>query len=181
MDPISAVITFFGGTGFRMVWGEISHWLTAAREHKREMERMRLQGELEAAQHARNQEAIKTQHSMGIEVIRVQSEARLDELGAEGWLEAVKGVSKTVGIGWVDAWNAVIRPGLINETAERLAAIIDFAFNLGAGNLKASTLRRKINAGDWHEVPAQLMRWNKAGGRVLRGLTLRRQAEADLI
>lgn len=78
---------------------------------------------------------------------------------------------------------AVVRlcPALVHETPERLAAIIDFAFNLGAGNLRASTLRRKVNEGAWDEVPAQLMRWNKAGGRVLRGLTIRRQAEADLI
>jgi lysozyme len=72
-------------------------------------------------------------------------------------------------------------PVLINESAERLAAIIDFTFNLGSGNLSASTLRRRINSGDWADVPTQLMRWNKAGGRVLRGLTRRRQAEANLI
>ena len=78
---------------------------------------------------------------------------------------------------------AVLRlcPVLIHETAERLAAIIDFTFNLGSGNLRASTLRRRINERAWDDVPAQLMRWNKAGGRVLRGLTIRRQAEADLI
>lgn len=72
-------------------------------------------------------------------------------------------------------------PGLVNESPERLAAIIDFTFNLGAGNLAASTLRRRINSGDWADVPAQLLRWNKAGGVVLRGLTLRRQADAKLI
>ena len=65
--------------------------------------------------------------------------------------------------------------------ANRLAALIDFTFNLGAGNLRASTLRRRVNAGEWEDVPAQLMRWNKAGGRVLRGLTIRRQAEALLV
>ena len=67
------------------------------------------------------------------------------------------------------------------DTPERLASIIDFAFNLGSGALKASTLRRKINAGHWTDVPSQLFRWNKAGGRVLRGLTNRRAAEAALI
>lgn len=67
------------------------------------------------------------------------------------------------------------------DTPGRLAALIDFAYNLGAANLRASTLRRKVNAGEWDEVPAQLLRWNKAGGRVLRGLTIRRQAEAALI
>lgn len=66
------------------------------------------------------------------------------------------------------------------DTAERLAALIDFTFNLGDGNLRASTLRRRVNAGEWGDVPAQLAKWNKAGGRVLRGLTLRRAAEAAL-
>jgi len=64
---------------------------------------------------------------------------------------------------------------------ERLAALIDFAFNLGAGALRTSTLRKRVNAERWEEVPAELMKWNKAGGRVLKGLTLRRQAEASLI
>lgn len=82
-----------------------------------------------------------------------------------------------------DFMPAVIRlcPVLAHETPERIAAITSFTFNVGIGALRASTLRRKINAELWDEVPTQLLRWNKAGGRVLRGLTIRRQAEADLI
>lgn len=72
-------------------------------------------------------------------------------------------------------------PGLINESANRLAAIIDWTFNLGAGNLRASTMRRRINEGAWDKVPAEILKWDKAGGRVLRGLQLRRQAEAVLV
>lgn len=75
---------------------------------------------------------------------------------------------------------AVVRLCAI-DTPERLAAIVDFAYNLGTGALKASTLRRRINAGRWGDVPAELRKWNKAGGRVLRGLTLRREAEAALV
>lgn len=71
-------------------------------------------------------------------------------------------------------------PRLINESAEMLAAIIDWTFNLGAGNLRASTMAKRINAGAWDAVPAEIMKWNKAGGRVLRGLTLRREAEVRL-
>jgi lysozyme len=67
------------------------------------------------------------------------------------------------------------------NTPGRLAALVDFAFNLGEGNLRASTLRRKVNAGAWDEVPTQFMRWNRAGGIVLPGLTRRRAAEARLI
>lgn len=76
---------------------------------------------------------------------------------------------------------AVIRlcPGI--DSPNRLAAIIDFTFNLGAGNLRASTLRKKINAGRWDEVPAELRKWVKGGGKVLRGLVVRRDAEISLI
>ena len=70
-------------------------------------------------------------------------------------------------------------PGITD--ANRLAAIIDFTFNLGAGNLSASTLRKRINAGRWDDVPAELRKWVFGGGVKLRGLVLRREAEAALI
>lgn len=76
---------------------------------------------------------------------------------------------------------AVLRlcPGVDNP--QRLAALIDFAFNLGAGQLKVSTLRRKVNAGEWGDVPAELRKWVRGGNKVLKGLVLRRQAESALI
>jgi lysozyme len=78
---------------------------------------------------------------------------------------------------------AVLRlcPTLASETGERLAAIIDFTFNLGAGRLATSTLRRRIIAGQWGQVPAELAKWVIGGGVVLRGLVLRRRAEAALV
>jgi lysozyme len=69
-------------------------------------------------------------------------------------------------------------PGL---TGGRLAALTDFTFNLGAGALRASTLRRRVNAGDWGAVPGELRKWVRGGGCVLRGLMLRREAEIELI
>lgn len=72
-------------------------------------------------------------------------------------------------------------PGIAKETPGRIAALIDFTFNLGSPQLKASTLRRKVNAGDWDAVPAELRKWVKGGGRVLRGLVLRREAEVMLV
>lgn len=76
---------------------------------------------------------------------------------------------------------AVLRlcPGI--DSPQRLAAIIDFCYNLGAGQLSGSTLRKRINAGRWADVPAEIRRWNRGGGRVLRGLVLRREADATLI
>jgi len=109
---ISALISFLGGSVFRMLWGEISAWLTKAQDHKHELDRMHLQAELDRGQHERNMAAIKIQAELGVKTIQVQAEAAIGELEAQGWLEAVKGTTKTVGIAWVDAWNAVIRPGV---------------------------------------------------------------------
>lgn len=67
------------------------------------------------------------------------------------------------------------------DTPGRLAALVDFAYNCGVGNLRNSTLRRVVNARRWGDAPAQLARWDRGGGKVLRGLTLRRHAESAMI
>jgi lysozyme len=69
----------------------------------------------------------------------------------------------------------------IKMTDEQLAAIVDFTYNCGISALRSSTLRKKINAGQWDEVPAQLMRWIYGGSKVLEGLKRRRAAESNLI
>lgn len=81
----------------------------------------------------------------------------------------------------------------INEFAEGVAkliktevsqnmfdALVCFAFNVGLGNLKNSTLLKMVNAGQFDQCREQFMRWNKAGGKELPGLSRRRAAEADL-
>lgn len=62
-----------------------------------------------------------------------------------------------------------------------LGAITDFAFNVGLGALAASTLRKRLNAGDMDGAKAQLARWVNGGGKRLPGLVLRRAAEASLL
>ena len=69
-------------------------------------------------------------------------------------------------------------PVLATEPEERLAAIVDFTFNLGTGRLQTSTLRRRINQWDWIAASQELRRWVYGGGRVLPGLVTRREAEA---
>ena len=59
-------------------------------------------------------------------------------------------------------------------------AMVSWVYNLGPANLKASTLLKVLNAGDYEGVPAQIRRWNKAGGEILDGLIRRREAEARL-
>ena len=59
-------------------------------------------------------------------------------------------------------------------------ALVSWTYNLGPSNLNASTMLKVLNGGDYDGVPAQIKRWNKAGGKVLDGLIRRRNAEALL-
>ncbi|AVL19425.1 muraminidase [Enterobacter cloacae] len=114
----------------------------------------------------------------------------------------------TIGYGWTQPVDGKpIRAGMTikQETAERLLktglvsyeidvsrlvkvgltqgqfdALVSFTYNLGARSLSTSTLLRKLNAGDYAGAADEFLRWNKAGGKVLNGLTRRREAERDL-
>ena len=67
---------------------------------------------------------------------------------------------------------------LATESEGRLAAIVAFTFNLGAGRLQTSTLRRRVKQQDWAAAATELRRWVYGGGKVLAGLVTRREAEA---
>ena len=64
----------------------------------------------------------------------------------------------------------------VQLTQNQFDVLVDFAYNAGVGNLKSSTMLKKVNAGDLDAVPAELMKWTKGGGKVLPGLVRRRQA-----
>ena len=63
-------------------------------------------------------------------------------------------------------------------TGGQFDALVSFTFNLGAGALQRSTLRRKVNRGEHQAVPAELMKWVWAAGKRLPGLVRRRKSEA---
>ena len=114
----------------------------------------------------------------------------------------------TIGYGWTQPVDGKpIRAGMTikQETAERLLktglvsyesdvsrlvkvgltqgqfdALVSFTYNRGARSLSTSTLLRKLNAGDYAGAADEFLRWNKAGGKVLNGLTRRREAERAL-
>lgn len=114
----------------------------------------------------------------------------------------------TIGYGWTQPVDGKpIRAGMTikQETAERLLktglvsyesdvsrlvkvglnqgqfdALVSFTYYLGARSLSTSTLLRKLNAGDYAGAAEEFLRWNKAGGKVLNGLTRRRGAERAL-
>ena len=71
--------------------------------------------------------------------------------------------------------------GMVHQplTQHQFDALVDFAYNAGVGALKSSTLLKKVNAAQFDDVPAELMKWTKGGGKVLPGLVRRRQAESE--
>jgi len=109
---MATIISFLGGNAFRLIFGEIIAYLNKKQEQEAEIERMRLQGELDAAQHARNLEAIKVQSELGVKTIQVQSDAVLVSQEDFAWAKAVGAVGMHSGIKFLDIWNGAIRPAL---------------------------------------------------------------------
>lgn len=69
---------------------------------------------------------------------------------------------------------------LVAVTQNQFDALVSFIYNLGLGAFQRSTLRRKINRGDFLGAASEFIKWNKAGGKVLNGLTRRRISETTL-
>ncbi len=65
-------------------------------------------------------------------------------------------------------------------TQNQFDAMSSFTYNLGSGNLKASTLLKRVNQGKMSKASKEFLKWDKAGGKKLAGLTRRRKAEAKL-
>ncbi len=68
----------------------------------------------------------------------------------------------------------------VDVNDNQLGALVSFAYNVGAGNLASSTLLKKLNAKDYAGASVEFLKWDKAGGKILKGLTLRRTAEMSL-
>ncbi len=99
--------------------------------------------------------------------------------------EAIDAISESQGIQWLrrdvaQAEMAVARLITVPLRQHQFDALVSFTFNLGAGALQRSALRRVVNRHAHDEVPAQLLRWVYGGGKKLPGLVRRRAAEGRL-
>jgi len=101
----------------------------------------------------------KSQFSSGIDPQEAEELLRQDVLWAE------RGVLRLIDVPLTDG---------------QFDALVSFTFNLGSGALQRSTLRRKVNREEHPEVPAQFKRWVFARGRILKGLKMRREVEANV-
>ena len=78
------------------------------------------------------------------------------------------------------AVSAISKAVTVTLSQDQFDALVCFAYNVGIGAFKGSTLLKLLNAGQYDQVPAQLLRWNKDNGQVVGGLTRRRKAEGTL-
>ena len=74
----------------------------------------------------------------------------------------------------------VLRLIKVKLTQGQFDALVSFSFNVGLGNLQNSTLRMKLNRGDYEGAAEQFLVWTKAGGKVLKGLVIRRTHEKEM-
>lgn len=79
-----------------------------------------------------------------------------------------------------EAENAVLEMVSRPLTRNQFDALTSLVYNIGRGNFAKSRLRRQLNAGDFQSAAKSFGTWRKAGGRVLKGLEIRRKEEADL-
>ena len=98
---------------------------------------------------------------MGMEIDQAQADAYL--------LEDIQTAVRAV--------NALVH---VPVSQNQFDAMVDFTYNVGQGNFRASTLLVKVNAGDFAGAAGEFIRWDKAGGQVVAGLLRRREAERDL-
>jgi lysozyme len=104
-------------------------------------------------------------HTYGVKLGRVISKAEADVLLDHDYQDALNAVEELI---------------KVPLTENQLGALSSFVFNLGRGKLLGSTLRKKLNHGDYKGAAEEFDKWVYAGGVKLNGLIARRAAEKEL-
>ena len=107
---IEALLSFLGGSVFRMIWGEMSAWVNKKQDHAFEIERMRLQNDLDDRAHSRMQEALRLQNELGIQMVEAKGQSDVAVAEAEAFGKLMESAFKPTGYAFVDVWNGIIRP-----------------------------------------------------------------------
>jgi predicted phage tail protein len=107
---ITALISFLGGSAFRLIFGAVMDFFNKKQDHEHEMELQRLQSELEEQRHVRDLARIRLQSDLKVEEVKVVADAAISTAEANAFVEAVRATAVKTGVWWADAWNAAIRP-----------------------------------------------------------------------
>jgi len=105
-----ALFSFLGGSVFRMIWGEVSAYVTKKQDHANGLSLLKLQDEVNGNQFERELEKAKVFAELGIKEIEAKTESALLTKDADAFTEAMKTINSKIDVPWVDAWNGIIRP-----------------------------------------------------------------------
>jgi hypothetical protein len=107
---MSALISFLGGSVFRMIWGELSAFFSKKQEHEHELELMQAQSVVDDRVHQRTLENLRLQSELGVRMVEVQRDTAIAQGDADAFTAAMKHAFKPTGNKFIDAWNGGIRP-----------------------------------------------------------------------
>ena len=107
---LSALFAFLSGSFVRAVWGEISSFINKRQDNAHELQMLQLQMTLDDRAHARSQEALQLQATLGIKTIEAQAQGDVSKSEADSFGAAIVQAFKPTGITFVDVWNGVVRP-----------------------------------------------------------------------
>lgn len=107
---MSAILSFLGGTAFRLIWSQIAEYIDKRQAHKQEQELMHLQGELDMQRHRNDCERLRTMHEIGIKEIEIKADADIAVREADAFVAAMRSANRPTGVKWIDGWNGSIRP-----------------------------------------------------------------------
>lgn len=107
---MSAILALLGSSALRAIGGQLMSWLTKRQDHKQELQRLEMQGKLDAAAYARSMEGLRLQADLGVKTVTVQADADITRSDAAAFRDAVAKANTLTGVSWVDGWNGCIRP-----------------------------------------------------------------------
>lgn len=107
---MSALLALLGSSALRAIGGQLMSWLTKRQDHKQELQRLELQGKLDASAHARSMEGLRLQADLGVKTVAVQADADIARSDAAAFRDAVAKANTLTGVSWVDGWNGCVRP-----------------------------------------------------------------------
>lgn len=140
---LPAMLSFLGGAAARTALGFAIDWLKKKQDHAQEMERMRLQAQLDQQAAERQMQSIRLQAELKVQEVRVAADGAIGLAEAQAFLEAQKVANQPTGIRIIDAWNGAIRPAAASiAIALWCAKIVKAGFVIAAWdeNLIASIL-----------------------------------------
>lgn len=94
---ISALVSFLGGSVFRMIWGEASAYLNKRQDHRHETEMLKVQAELDQAKHGRDLEQMRLANELGVKMVEVQKDAAIAAGELDAFSKAIEAAARRQG------------------------------------------------------------------------------------